>query len=154
MAQIHVNGSSYELVTLGELTLDEAITVYEYAKVTLDQIPDMEGFHPGITAALIHISVARGEPGETQKTIRRTVGAIPVVDLQKVFADISVDTEDAELPPPQGPGAPPSSGGSSNGSGAASSTPGEPAPDSTEDSGTGGPGSDTGATSDPVTSAA
>lgn len=148
MAQITVNGRIYELVTLDDLTLDEAIVVWEYSKLSLDQIPDIEGFHPGVVAALIHIAVARGEPGETAKTIRQTVGKIKVAELQAIFMDMSEEVE--ELPPPTAPDAT----SPSSGSGVTSSTTGEPAPEPSQENGSGSLGSDTGAISDPVTSAA
>jgi hypothetical protein len=148
MAQITVNGRPYELVTLDDLTLDEAIVVWDYSKMSLDQIPDLEGFHPGVVAALIHIAVARGEPGETAKAIRQAVGRIKVDELQAIFADLSVEVE--ELPPPDAPE--PTS--TSSGSGEVSSTTSEPHPEPSPANGSGSRGSDTGATSDPVTSAA
>jgi hypothetical protein len=143
MAQITVNAKPYELVTLDDLTLDEAIVMWEYTKLSLDQIPDLEGFHPGVVAALIHVAVARAEPGETAKTIRQVVGQIKVRELERVFADISVEVE--ELPPPNAPG----SRSPSSGSGETSSTTGEPAQEPTEANGSGSPGSDTGAISAP-----
>lgn len=148
MAQITVNGRNYELVTLDELTLDEAIVVWEYAKISLDQIADLEGFHPGLVAALIHISVARGEPGETARTIRQTVGQIKVADLQSVFIDMSEEIE--QLPPPDAPRL----SSPNDGSGVASSTTGAPAPARIPANGSGSPGSATGATSDLGISAA
>ena len=112
----------------------------------MDQIPDLEGFHPGLTAALIHISVARAETGESAKVIRETVGRIKVADLEQVFGDMSVEVD--ELPPPDaGPSSSPN-----DGSGEASSTTGEQAPVNARVNGSGSPGSDTGATSDPLTS--
>src|SRR3954463_12599164 len=111
MADIHVNGRHYPLVSIDELTLDEAMVVYDYTKMSLDQIPDLEGFHPGLIAALIHIAVARGEPRETGRQIRQTVGAIPVSSLEEVFMDIEV-----------GDGDPPAAAGTSNGSGGGSPT--------------------------------
>lgn len=143
MAQITVNGRQYELVTLDDLTLDEAIVVWEYAKMSLDQIPDLEGFHPGVIAALIHVSVARAEPGELAKTIRQTVGRIKVAELQSVFVEISEEVE--ELPPPTAPE--PSSPSAATGAG--SSPTGEPPPAANPGNGSGSPGSATGATSDP-----
>jgi hypothetical protein len=143
MAQIIVNGKPYELVNLNDLTLDEAIVVWDYAKVSLDQIPDLDGFHPGVVAALIHVAVARAEPGETQKSIRGVVGKIKVSELEQVFADISEEVE--ELPPPSGPDA--SSPSSDSGEG--SSPTGEPAPAATEANGSGSPSSGTGSTSGP-----
>jgi hypothetical protein len=143
MAQINVNGRQYELVTLDDLTLDEAIVVWEYTRLSLDQIPELEGFHPGVIAALIHVSVARAEPGETAKTIRALVGKIRVADLNTVFIEISEEVE--ELPPPSAPE--PSS--PSAATGAASSPTGEPPPAASEGNGSGSPGSATGATSGP-----
>jgi len=145
MPQITVNGRQYELVTLDDLTLDEAIVVWDYTKLSLDQIPDLEGFHPGLTAALIHIAVARAEPGETTKTIRQQVGRIKVSELEKVFADISVEVD--ELPPPNAPDVSLPSGGSGEDSSATSAPP----PEATGQNGTGHPGSATGATSDQPT---
>ena len=98
MAQITVNGRPYELVPIDDLTLDEAMILNEYSKLTLDQIPDIEGFHPGVTKALIHIAVGvRVSRTETARTIRDTVGKLKIRDLLSVFEDISEE---------QGPGRP------------------------------------------------
>ena len=146
MAQITVNARTYELVTVDDLTLDEAMVVWEYTKLSLDQLPDIGGFHPGLIKALIHISVARGEPGETQRTIGQTVGQIKLKELNTVFLEISEEVD--ELPPPGGQAA--TSPGS--GSGAGSSPTGEPAPEPSPLNGSGSPSSATGVTSVPVTS--
>jgi hypothetical protein len=143
MAEITVNGRTYELVPLNELTLDEAIVVWEYSKLSLDQIADLEGFHPGVVAALIHIAVARAETGETSKTIRKTVGRIKVADLEAIFTDISEEVE--ELPPPNEPDA----SSPTSGSGETSPATGAPAPAHIPANGSGSPGSATGATSPP-----
>lgn len=146
MPVITFNGKPYELVTLDDVTIDEAIIVWEYAKVSLDQIPDLEGMHPGVVKALIHIAVARGEPGESAKTIREMVGRLRMTELQDVFADISEEVE--ELPPPSGPDVSSPSEGSGETSPATSGPP--PAP--SEPNGSGSPGSATGSISDRVTS--
>jgi hypothetical protein len=145
MADIHVNGRTYPLISLDELTLDEAMVVYDYTKLSLDQIPDLEGFHPGLIAALIHVAVARGEPKETGRQIRQTVGAIPVSSLEQVFMDISEEVPD-DVDPPVGAKL-------SNGSGAASSTSSGTGPDDITQVFTGSRGSDTGATWPHTTSA-
>ena len=144
MADIHVNGRTYPLVSLDELTLNEAMVVYDYTKLSLDQIPDLEGFHPGLIAALIHVAVARGEPRETARQIRETVGQIHVSDLEKVFEDISEEVPDGD---------PPSAARKSNGSGGGSSTSSEQGPDDVTQVFTGSRGSDTGATWPQTTSA-
>jgi hypothetical protein len=145
MPQITFNGKPYELVTLDDVTIDEAIIVWEYAHVSLDQIPDIEGMHPGVVKALIHIAVARGEPNETAKTIREEVGRLKMTELQDVFQDISEEVE--ELPPPSAVG----ELSPSEGSGETSSTTGEPPPAPAAPNGSGSPGLDTGHTSAPRT---
>ncbi len=144
MARITVNGREYELVPLDDLTLDEAMVVWDYTSMSLDQVPDIEGFHPGLIKALLHISVARGEPGESSRSIKEAVGGIKVAELNSVFMEISEEIPD----PPTAPAPPPPPGGS----GADSSSTGEPAPAANGPNGTGDPGSGTGATSDRVTS--
>jgi hypothetical protein len=141
MAEITVNARTYELVTLDDLTLDEAMVLWDYTRMSLDQVAEIEGFHAGVTKALIHVSVARGEPGESARTIGQTVGQIKLRELNTVFSEISEEVED----PPPAP-APPAPG---SGSGAGSSSTGEPAPDSNGPNGSGSPGSATGAISDP-----
>jgi hypothetical protein len=143
MPLIHVNGRDYDLVSVNDLTLDEAIVLYDWSKLTLDQIPDLEGFHPGLIAGLIHISVARGEPGEPGAQIKRAVGKIPVAELERVFGDISEEVEETGNPPTANePSSPPSA------TGGTSAPTGEPAPAPNQVNGSGSPGSDTGATSD------
>lgn len=149
--QIHVNGRDYELVTLDELTLDEAIIVYDYAKITLAEIVDLEGFHPGVVAALIHVSVARAEPRETTASLRKAIGRIPVADLDAIFADISEEV-DEEIPPPSANGAATSAVDPSDASGEGSSPSTATGPADTPRLGIGSPGSATGAASDRLTS--
>jgi hypothetical protein len=143
MPQIHVNGRDYQLVAVNDLTLDEAIVLHDWSKLTLDRVADVDGFHPGLIAGLIHISVARGEPGEPSATIRKTVGRIPVADLEKVFMDVSEEVaDDADPPIVNAETLPP------DGSGDGSSATGENHPDSSPANGSGSHGSDTGATFD------
>src|SRR5262249_18264015 len=108
----------------------------------LDEIADNEGFNPGVIAALIHVSVARGEPGENDRSIRQVVGAIPVAKLNEVFLDVSVEVPD-QIPLPAS---------SSNGSGDGSPPSTVPPPAPVIPPATGNPGSATGATYDPRTS--
>jgi hypothetical protein len=136
MAEINVNGRVYQLVTLDDLTLAEAMVVWDYTRMGLDQIADVEGFNPGVIAALIHVSVARGEPGENERQIRQIVGAVPVAKLNDVFMDVSVEVPD-EIPLPDA---------TSNGSGDGSSTSSAPPPAPSTQPATGSPGSATGAT--------
>ena len=136
MAEIHVNGRTYQLISLDELTLAEAMVVWDYTRMGLDQIADVEGFNPGVIAALIHVSVARAEPDQNDKQIRAVIGAIPVAKLNEVFMDVSVEVPD-EVPLPDA---------TANGSGDGSSTSSVPPPAPSAQPATGSRGSDTGAT--------
>jgi hypothetical protein len=142
MAEINVNGRTYQLATLDELTLAEAMIVWDYTKMGLDQIADVEGFNPGVIAALIHVSVARAEPGETSRQIRAVVGAIPVAKLNDVFVDVSVEVPD-DVPLPDA---------TVSGSGGGSSTSLAPPPAPSIPPATGSRGSPTGVTFDRRTS--
>ena len=146
MADIHVNGRTYPLVSINEFTLDEARVYTGYTKLGLDQAGDLEGFNPDVIAALIHVSVARGEPDATAAEIRRTVGQIPVASIHQVFQDISEEVPDDGADPL-------SAARNSNGSGGGSSTSSESGPDDVTQVFTGGRGLDTGATWPQVTSA-
>ena len=144
MAEVCVNGRLYQLVPSDQLTLDEAMVIYDYTKLSLDELPD-EGFHPGLIAALLHIAVARGEPDQSARSIRQVIGQIPIASLETVFMEISEEVDEQDPPPP--------AGSPSNGSGAASSTSGEPPLALTPAAPTGSRGSATGATSAPRISA-
>ena len=86
----------------------------------------------------------RGEPRETGRQIRETVGQIHVSDLEKVFEDISEEVPDGDPQP---------AARKSNGSGGGSSTSSESAQDDVTQVFTGSRGSDTGATWPQTTSA-
>jgi hypothetical protein len=141
MAEIHLNGRDYQLVTVDQLTLDEAITLWDYTRMGLDEIADLEGFHPGVIAALIHVSVQRGEPQVPAREIRRTVGGIQVADLEAVFMDASEEVEQVPPTSAAGPSSP------SDGSGGDSDQSSGPVPADSPPGSSGSPGSATGATS-------
>jgi len=138
MAEIQVNGRTYKLVGFDEYTLNEAMVFWEYTKMSQAEIADLDGFNPAVIAAMIHIAVARGEPGETERSIRAAVGAIPVAKLNEVFMEVSVEVPD-DLPLPDA---------TANGSGEGSSTSSVPPPAPSTPPASGSPGSATGATYD------
>jgi hypothetical protein len=99
MADIQVNGRTYRLVAFDEYTLNEAMVFWDYTKMSQAEISEVEGFNPAVIAAMIHIAVARGEPGETERSIRAAVGQIPVAKLNDVFMEVSVEApDDVPLP--------------------------------------------------------
>jgi len=138
MAEIQVNGRTYKLVGFDEYTLNEAMVFWEYTKMSQAEIADLDGFNPAVIAAMIHIAVARGEPGETERSIRAAVGAIPVSKLNEVFMEVSVEVPD-EIPLPDA---------TANGSGGGSSTSSVPPPAPSTPPASGSPGLATGATYD------
>lgn len=140
MADIQVNGRTYKLVGFDEYTLGEARVFWGYTKMSQAEIADVEGFNPDLIAAMIHIAVQRGEPGETERSIRAVVDAIPVGDLNKVFLDATTEDEAAQIPLPN-------AAGPNNGSGGGSSTSSETPPAAATPPATGSPGSATGADS-------
>jgi len=98
----HINygGREYDLVMLDQFTINEAIVLWNYAQLSLADIPDLEGFHPGVIAAIIHVSIARVEVDQSEKSIRKAVGAIPIADLEAMFVAVSEEVD--ELPPSNG----------------------------------------------------
>jgi hypothetical protein len=113
---IKFKGKEYEVAPFDSWTLDEALVLYSYAKLTFDQIDDTMGFHPGVIMALIHVSVKRKDPRAPEKSLRAAIGALKMTELEEVFEGISVEDEeegDAEVPPADPP--PPSGGDSSSG---------------------------------------
>jgi hypothetical protein len=136
MADIQVNGRTYRLVAFDEYTLNEAMVFWDYTKMSQAEISEVEGFNPAVIAAMIHIAVARGEPGETERSIRTAVGQIPVAKLNEVFMDVSVEA----------PGDVPLPDATRNGSGDGSSTSSVQPPAPSTQPATGSRGSATGAT--------
>ena len=146
-----IDGSEYPLPEMATVTLDEAITIYNYSSLTIDQLEDVEGLHPGVIAALMHISIARQDPSLKPSAVKKLVQNSNLFDVLK-----NLEEQEAETSPPSQT---PESGDSSSGSGrssgdastAASEAPlglGEPQPP------TGTPVSDTGAISGRLTSVA
>lgn len=97
-----MNGTSYPVATLDTFTIDEGMVLWDYGKLTIDQLPKLEGFHPGVAGALIHVSIARAEPNVKASDIRELVGNLKIVDLEQVFADI---TKEGDAGPPASSGA-------------------------------------------------
>jgi len=146
MAQITVNGRVYEMVSPDDLTLGEARVARQLYGFQIDRAAEIEGFDAAAVSALIHMAVARAEPGETPAAIQQVVDQIKITDLERIFIDMSVEVE--ELPPPSTDAEPLPSVGS----GETSNVTSEPSPDNNPPDGSGSRGWDTGLTFDPVIS--
>jgi hypothetical protein len=103
VATIKFGGEDYEYVDLSTITLDEAMLLHEYSGLTVDKLEDA-GFHPGLVAALIHITVARGNPQIRKQDLRAKIGKLPMSELEQVFEDVAVDDEADDARPPASPG--------------------------------------------------
>ena len=158
-----IDGREYEIPGLETFDMDEAMILYDYSGLTLedfaadDDVEDEEERnrklrHPGLLKTLLHVSYQRGNPSVGKAKVSRTVGAMNLVDALKKLA------EDEQVPPtePQSSGPPtPSSSRSLNGSepsSGADSTPSSDVPDGTPEA-TGTTGSDISATSGVIGSA-
>lgn len=93
------NGRDYPLVQVGDFTMDEALILWEYAKIGPDKVAEVDGFHPGVVMAVIHVAVARVD-SSTSAQIRRAIGKMPMTQIEEVFADISVEVKEDDSVPP------------------------------------------------------
>lgn len=98
MATINFLGVEYPYADLSDITIGEGILLKEYSDLNIDQVEDA-GFHAGVIAAIIHISVLRKNPDFPPKTLREKILKLPMAQLEQVFQDISVEKEDEERPP-------------------------------------------------------
>lgn len=97
MATFRVNGKDLELPDTGTLTLDESIVVYSYSGLTLDQLGDLEGLHPGLLAGLLHVGVARANPDQKAKDIEKAVRGLNLVELIQSVQDPELQEEPLDL---------------------------------------------------------
>lgn len=81
MKIFRANGEDLELPEVSTVDLDEAIVLYNYSGLTLDQLEDLEGLHPGVLAGLVHIAVARANPDMKAKDIEKAVRKLNLADL-------------------------------------------------------------------------
>lgn len=144
MPTIKIDGVDYPLMG-DDIDLDEAGWFYDIAGVGPEVLDSLgSDFKPKVTKALICLTVARAKPDTPHKEIEDRIGKMKLTELEKVFEGLVDDS-----PPAQDPGSegePQSSGAPSNDASAGSlGEDGQPL--------TGAQPSDTGAASDPETSA-
>jgi hypothetical protein len=86
-----IDGEIYESPGLGELDMDEYQILYDYSKITIDDIvaaPDetddekdarlAKYDNPGFIRAMMHIAYRRAQPGVKDATVRTKIGAANV----------------------------------------------------------------------------
>ncbi len=152
-ARITVEGTPYVLPALDTFDLDEAIILYEYSGLTFDQVWEIEGLHPGVVKALLHVAVQRSDVSLRQSDIKELVGRVNMMEVMTELANVA----DAMPDPTQG-GQPPADEGSltSNdeatpSSGSVGEADSEHSPEKSNPVSTGVPSSDSTATSDQKT---
>ena len=110
-----IAGKEYPLVTMEAFTMADALVLYEYSGLTLEDFippdPDAEDEdaeleriegkirNPGVLAALVHVSYQRGNPTVKKEKVKRVVGETPLMDIYAALADDG--EEDDEVPPPK-----------------------------------------------------
>jgi hypothetical protein len=79
-----IDGRDYEVPDLDTVTMGEAIIVYEYSGLALDELAG-NSKHPGVIAALMHIAYQRGNPGEPKVGVRQLIEQTSLVSaLEKM----------------------------------------------------------------------
>ena len=91
-------GKDYPIPSIDTFNLDEAMVLYHYSKLTLDQVPEQEGVHPGVIATMVHVGFTRANPAARFRDVEKAVRA---VNLTELIAKIEIGTEedDAADPP-------------------------------------------------------
>ena len=120
VARFVIDGREYPVPDLDSITMGEAIIVYDYSGMGLDQLQDNAN-HPGLVAAFMHIAYQRQNPDQTKTDIRKLIEATSLVEaFEKLAGDDSPTvrkTGPSESLPPSSSSSDASSGtGSPNGS--------------------------------------
>ena len=138
-ARFMIDGGEYTIPTLDTFTMGEALTLYEYSGLTIDEIDEDTGAHPGVVAALMHIAYERGNPGVNKRKARAVVENSNLLEaIQSLLQSGEDDAGPPELSRSSDPetSSPPSSDSSSSASGNGSATASEPPAETPEPTGT------------------
>lgn len=112
-----IDGKPYEVPTIDTLTMGDAVTVYEYTGLGLDEIG--ESRHPGVLLAFAHIAYKRAHPDMNDRELKEMIEGTPLLEA---FSRVP-EEDDARPPDSATSTSPPTSGNSSeapNGSGSSS----------------------------------
>lgn len=84
-AKFVIDGREYEIPSLDTFTMGEALTLYEYSGLALEDIDEAIGGHPGVIAAFMHISYERGNPGVKKAAVRRMIESSNLAEALEQF---------------------------------------------------------------------
>lgn len=93
-ATLTIHGAEYELPTLDSMDMDEAMVLYRYSDLTFDQVFELEGLHPGVCSALMHIAIQRSDPSLREREIKNLVKTVNMMDVLEQFAAIAESMPD------------------------------------------------------------
>jgi len=147
--RITVQGTPYVLPQLASFDIDEAIILYNYSSFTFDQVWELEGLHPGVIKALLHIAILRSDPSLREREISEMVGSVNMMDVMDQLSAIAEAAPDPTKggAPPAEDDSKPSSDESTPSSGRTGETDSEPSQELLSLASTGVPISDSVATS-------
>ena len=97
-AHFVIDGRDYEIPSLETFTMGEAVTLYEYSGLTLDQIDEDTPAHPGLIAAFMHIAYERGNPGVKKQKVRDLIEQSNLLDAMQNFFTAPAGEDDADPP--------------------------------------------------------
>lgn len=146
--RITVEGTAYVLPTLSSFDIDDAIVLYNYSTLTFDQVWELEGLHPGVVKALLHIAIHRSDPSLREREISEMVGRVNMMDVMEQLAEAAAPNPTTGGVPPRQDDSRPNSGESTESSGSDGDDSSEPSPEKSSLASTGVRISDSTATSD------
>ena len=119
IARFVIDGREYPVPEVDSFTLGEAVVVFDYSGLGLDQLGD-NASNPKVYSAFVHIAYARGNPDVDEATVHDLVmGANLVRVMEKLGGETNPTTQtpDTTSSPPSSSSSDASSGeGSTNGS--------------------------------------
>lgn len=150
-----IDGREYPVPAIETLNMEEAMVVHEYSGLTIDEIDEATGLHPGLVAGFMHVAHQRGNPDLKKTAVEKIIKGSNMVDAVRQFAaddDEEEDSPEATQNEPETPSSPESSPSSETSSTHSSEPDSVVAPEPSDPKTTGTPPSDTQPTSDQPTS--
>lgn len=132
-----INGVTYPIPSIDTFDMDEAMVFYEYSKMSLENLLDLDTLPPTVIAGLAHIAISRSDPSLKHQQVKAIVSSQNALELWAnmltAAAAAGDDGEGDAVPPPSDS----SSDSNGNASGVSSETTSAPPPASTGQPGTG-----------------
>lgn len=95
-AQFEIDGKEYPIPDIETLNMDEAMIMYDYSGMTIDEIDETIGLHPGLIAGFMHVSYSRKNPGASKAAVTRLIRGANMMDAVKQFAKKAEEAEEED----------------------------------------------------------